>query len=73
MHPAYITKLSLRARKIDIGVQKIDGSHLDTFRIIIADYSVKNKLERVRFFHETFLLANISLEVVMGMLFLTFS
>ena len=73
MHPAYVTKLSLRARKIDVGAQKIDGSHLDTFGIVIADCSVKDKLGRVRFFQEIFLLANISLEVVLGMPFLTLS
>ena len=73
MHPAYATKLGLRARKIDVGAQKIDGSHLDTFGMVIADCSVKDKLGRVRFFQETFLLPNIGLEVVLGMLFLTFS
>ena len=73
MHPAYATKLGLRARKIDVGAQKIDGSHLDTFGMVIADCSVKDKLGRVRFFQETFLLANIGLEVVLEMLFLTLS
>ena len=73
MHPAYTTRLGLRARKIDVGAQKIDGSHLDTFGIVIADCSIKNKLRRVRFFQETFLLTNIGLKVVMGMLFLTLS
>ena len=73
MHPAYATKLGLRARKIDVNAQKIDGSHLDIFRMVIADFSVKNKLGRVRFFQETFLLAHIGLEVVLGMPFLTLS
>ena len=73
MYPAYSTKLGLRAKKIDIGVQKIDKSYLDIFGIVIADYSVKNKLERVQFFQKTFLLANIGLEVVLRMHFLTFS
>ena len=50
MYPAYATKLGLRTRKIDVGAQKIDGSHLDTFGMVIADSSVKDKLERVRFF-----------------------
>ena len=73
MHPAYTTKLGLRAKKIDVGVQKIDGSYLDTFEMVIADCSVKDKLRRVRFFQETLLLANIGLEVVVEMLFLTFN
>ena len=41
--------------------------------MVIADCSVKNKLRRVRFFQKTFLLANIGLEVVLGMLFLNLS
>ena len=73
MHPAYATKLGHCARKIDVGAQKIDRSHLHTFGIVIADCSVKNKLERVRFFQKTFLLANISLKVILGILFLNFS
>ena len=73
MHPAYATKLGLHARKINVGAQKINGSHLDTFKMVIADYSFKNKLKRVRFFQETFLLATISLEVVLEMSFLIFS
>ena len=41
--------------------------------MVIVDCSVKDKLKRVRFFQETFLLANISLEMVLGILFLTLS
>ena len=33
--------------KIDVGIQKIDGSYLDIFEMVIADCSVKNKLGRV--------------------------
>ena len=47
MHPAYATKLGLLPRKIDVGAQKIDESHLDTFGMVIAHCSVKDKLERV--------------------------
>ena len=50
IHPAYTIKLGLSARKIDVNLQKIDGSHLDIFGIVIADCSVKNKLGRVQFF-----------------------
>ena len=50
MHPTYATKLGFHIRKIDIGTQKIDGSYLDTFEMVITDCSVKDKLERVWFF-----------------------
>ena len=73
MHPAYATKLGLHVKKINVDAQKIDRSYLNTFGMVIADCSVKNKLRRVRFFQKTFLLTNISLEVVLGMFFLTLS
>ena len=41
--------------------------------MVIVDCSVKNKLKRVRFFQKTFLLANISLEIVLEMFFHTLS
>ena len=73
MHLAYSTKLGLCTEKIDVGVQKIDKSYLNTFGMVIVDCSVKNKLKRVQFFQETFWLANIGLKVVLGMPFLTLS
>ena len=73
MHPTYTMKLGLRTRKIVIGAQKIDESHMDTFGMVITNYSVKDKLGRIWFFQKTFLLANIGLEVVLGMPFLTLS
>ena len=73
MHLVYATKLGLHTRKIDVGTQKIDWSHLDTFGMVILDCSVKDKLGRVQFFQEIFLLANIDLEVVLEMSFLTLS
>ena len=73
MTPAYAKKLGLRTRRTDVGAQKIDGSSLDTFGMVIAGFQVIDKLGRARFFQETFLLADTTMEVVLGMPFLTFS
>ncbi len=73
MHPTYATKLGLRVRKIDVEAKKIDRCRLDTFRMVIADFLVKNKLGRIRFFQDIFLLANTSIELVLWMFFLTSS
>ena len=73
MNPAYAKKLGLRVRQTDVGAQKIDGSHLNTFGMVIAGFSLQDKLGKVRFFQETFLVADTRMEVVLGMLFLTFS
>ena len=73
MNPAYAKKLGLRIRKTDVGAQKIDGSSLDTFGMVIADFQIQDKLGRARFFQETFLVADTKMDVVLGMPFLTLS
>ena len=70
---AYASKLGLRVRHTDVGAQKIDGSTLQTFGMVLANFRMEDKLGRTRFFQETFLLADISAEVVLGMPFLTLS
>ena len=73
MNPAYAKKLGLRIRQTDVEAQKIDRSHLDTFGIVIAGFSLQDKLEKVRFFQETFLVADTQMEVVLKMLLLILS
>ena len=73
MTPAYALRVGLRVHCTDIGAQKIDGSTLKSFGMVLASFQVEDKFGKARFFQETFLLANISMEVVLGMLFLTLS
>ena len=46
---------------------------LDTYKMVVAVFSVIDKLKWVRFFEETFLIANVSPEVLFRMPFLTLS
>ena len=73
MNPAYAEKLGLRMRKTNVGTQKIDGSSLDTFGMVITSFQVQDKLRRARFFQETFLVADTRMDVVLGMPFLILS
>ena len=73
MSPAYVERLGLKTRKTNIGAQKIDGSALETFWIVIADFQVEDKSGRPRFFQETFLVADTKFEAILGMLFLKLS
>ena len=73
MSLSYAKRLGLKTRKTNIGAQKIDGSALETFGIVIADFQVEDKGGRPRFFQETFLLANTKFKVVLGMPFLEIS
>ena len=71
IHPTFVKELGLPIRPTDIRVQKIDGTMLDTYRIVVAAFSMNNKANQIRFFEKTFLMANIGLEIAFGMLFLT--
>ena len=73
IYPTLAQKLGLRVRPTNVGAQKIDGIILDTFEMVVTAFSVTDKVNRVRFFEETFLVANVSPEVVLGMPFLTLS
>lgn len=73
MYPAFVKKLGLLVRKTDMKVQKTDGSNLETVGIVIVAFLVIDKADKVRFFEETFLLANVNIDVVLGMLFFTLS
>ncbi len=73
MTSAYATKLDFIAQKISIGAQKIDGSQLETYGIVSASFFLLDSLENARFLEETFLLADIMMEVILGMPFLVLS
>ena len=73
MSPAYAKKLGLKTWKTNVGAQKIDGSALEIFGMIIADFQVEDKGGRPKFFQETFLVADTKFEVVLGMSFLKIS
>ena len=73
MNPDYAWKLGFKIRRTNIGAQKIDGSALETFGMVIADFQVEDKTSRPRFFQETFLVADTKFEVILGMAFLKIS
>ena len=73
IHQIFAKQQGLSIRPTDVGGQKIDGITLDTYGMVVAAFSVEDKANRVRFFEETFLVANVSPKVVLGMPFLTLS
>ena len=73
MNPAFARKLGLHIRKINVGAQKIDGSVLETFEMVIADFQMEDKGGRPKFFQETFLITNTKFEVILKMPFLKIS
>ena len=73
MHPAFAERLGLVVRTTNVGAQKIDGTTLETYEMVVAAFSVTDQANRVKFFEEIFLVANVSPDVVFGMPFLTLS
>ena len=73
MNPAFAWKLGLHIWKTNVGAQKIDGSALETFEMVIADFQLEDKGGKPRLFQETFLVANTKFEVILKMLFLKIS
>ena len=70
---AFASKLGLKVCPTNVGAQKIDGSTLQTFEMVLASFQVEDKLGWARIFEESFLLADVTMEVVLGMPFLTLS
>ena len=73
MNLIYAAKLGLANRKTNVDAQKIYGSTLVAYKMVLIGFSVQDKLERVWFFEKTFFLTNTSIEVVLRMPFLAFS
>ena len=73
IHPTFVRELGLLIRPTNVEVQKIDSTTLDIFGMVVAAFLVMDKANWVKFLEETFLIANVSPKVVLGILFLTLS
>ena len=73
MNPDFVLKLGFKIWKTNVKAQKIDGSTLKTFGMIIADFQVKDRVGKPRFFQKIFLVADIKFEIILGVLFLKLS
>ncbi len=70
---AFVHQLGLKTWKTNVKAQKFDGTTLEIYRMVVFTFSVLNKDDRERFFEESFLLADVKSDVVLGMPFLTMS
>lgn len=73
IHSDFVRKLGLKIWSTNVRIQKIDGFKLDIFGIVITSFLVEDKNKGSLFFEETFLLTNLSIDVALGILFLTLS
>ena len=73
MSPVCAKKLGFKTQKTNIEAQKIEGSTLKIFGMVIADFQVEDKGDRPKYFQEIFLMANTKFEMVLGIPFLKIS
>lgn len=69
----YASILGLHICFTDFRSQKIDKFTILTYGIVLTNLYLKNKQEKIRFFQEIFLVADIVIKVILEMLFLAFS
>ena len=55
----------------NIGAQKIDGTILKTYKIVVSTFPMLDKHGRERFLEESFLLTNVKLDIMLEIPFLT--
>ena len=73
MNQAFAHQLGFAIQKTNIRAQKINGTTLETYKIVVSTFSMLDKDSRERFFKESFLLADVKPKIVLGMPFLTMS
>ncbi len=73
MSQVFADQLSLKIWKTNVRAQKIDSTTLETYRIVVSTFSMSDKDGKERFFEENFLLADVKLDIVLGIPFLTMS
>ena len=71
MSQAFIQQLSLKICKTNVRAQKINGTILETYEMVVSTFYVLDKDGRRRFFEENFLLADVKPDLVLKILFLT--
>ncbi len=73
MSQAFAQQLGLKIRKTNVGTQKIDSTTLKTYVMVVSTFSVLDKDRRERLFEESFLLADVRPDIMLGMPLLTMS
>ena len=58
MPQGFVAKIGFTPRSTNVDAQKIDSSPLEIYGIVSAEFLLPDSLGKVRFFEETFLLAD---------------
>ncbi len=71
INQAFVSQLGLKIWKTNVEAQKIDGTTLETYGIVVSTFSILDKDSKERFFEKSFLLADVKPDVVLEMPFQT--
>lgn len=69
----YIVELVFIPQTINFGTQAIDDSTLKIYKIVIVSFLLQAKLSEIWYFKETFLLADIRMEIIFRILLFSLS
>ena len=73
MSQTFAHQLGFNIQKTNVRALKINGTTLETYGMVVSTFSVSDKDGKERFFEKSFLLADVKLDIVFGMPFLTMS
>ncbi len=73
MSQTFAHQLGLKIWKTNIRAQKIDGSTLEIYGMVVFTFSVSDKDGRERFFEKSFFMADVKPDIVFRIPFLTMS
>ncbi len=73
MNQAFVFQLGFKIGKTNVETQNIIGTILKTYKIVVSTFSILDKDGKERFFEKSFLLANITPNIVFEMFFLIMS
>ena len=68
MSQVFAHQLGLTIWKTNVEAQKIDGTTLETYEMVVSTFSMFDKDGRERFFEKSFLLTDVKPEIVLGCL-----
>lgn len=72
MTPMYVFKFGFKVQITYIKTRKIYGSIFQIFKLVYRSFQAENKLKKGHFSQKIFLLADISIEVILKISFLSF-
>lgn len=73
MTQRYALKLGLKVYQTNFEAYKIVDFISKIFEMVLISFQVKNKLQKARFIHKMFLLAHISVKIILEKFFLNFN